>query len=168
MPSLINQLLLGEVSAVTGQATQLILIDPSKLKSGDTLKLRSDLRKAGAKLKVSKVRIVRRSVPAQAAKLLEKSKGSVGVILATDMVAAAKIVSDLAKEEKISVRGGMMEGIALDVAGIKKISELPSKQQLYGMLVNLLASPIVGFARVIAEIEKKQNPAKAEAAVPAA
>ncbi len=167
MPSLINELLLGEVSAVTGKASQIILIDPSKLKSGETLKLRSDLRKAGAKLKVSKVRIIRRAVPAQAAKLLEKSKGSVGVILATDMVAAAKIVSDLAKEEKLAVRGGLMDGTTLDVAGIKKISELPSKQQLYGMLVNVLAAPIVGFARVIAEIEKKQNPAPAAEAAPA-
>lgn len=161
MPSMINELMLSELTGVASGATAVILIDHSKLKSGDTTKFRADLRKAGAKLKVSKVRLLRKSIPAPAAKLLEKSKGSVGVVITTDFVAAAKVVSDLAKEDKVSLRGGMMEGASLTAAAVKQISELPSKQVLAGMLVNVLASPIVGFARVIAEIEKKQNPVAA-------
>lgn len=168
MPSLINTLILGELKTAASTAETLILVDHSRLNAEDTLKLRSDLRKAGARLRVSKVRLLRRSIPASAAKLIEKSKGSVGVVVAQDMVAAAKIVSDLAKLEKVVVRGGLMDGAALDVASIKRISELPSKLQLRGMLVNVLAAPIVGFARVIAEINKKQGggaPAEVAAAV---
>ena len=157
MPSLINTLMLGELQGSAAKAETLILVDHSRLNSEDTLKLRSDLRKAGATLKVSKVRLLRRAIPATAAKLIEKSKGSVGVVLAQDMVAAAKIVAELAKLEKLVVRGGLMDGATLDVATVKRISELPSKLQLRGMLVNVLAAPIVGFARVIAEINKKQG-----------
>ncbi len=172
MPSTINELMLKELTGSTGSATAVILIDHSRLNSADTTKFRTDLRKAGAKLKVSKVRLLRRSIPATAAKLLEKSKGSVGVVVADDLVAAAKVVAELAKEDKLSVRGGLMDGAAVDVAGMKKIADLPGKQQLRGMLVNVLAAPIVGLARVIAEINKKQGggdaaPA-AEAAAPAA
>ena len=157
MPSLINELMLSELTGHTAKAETCILIDHSRLKSEDTLKFRSDLRKAGARLKVSKVRLLRRSIPASAAKLIEKSKGSVGVVVASDMVAAAKIVAELAKEKKLDVRGGLMDGATLDLAAFKKIAELPSKLQLQGMLVNVLAAPIVGFARVIAEINKKQG-----------
>lgn len=168
MPSFINELMLKELTGVAGKATSIILVDHSRLKSEDTIKLRSNLRKAGAQLKVSKVRLLRRSIPADAAKLIEKSKGSVGVILASDMVAAAKVVAELAKEDKVTLRGGVMDGASLDVASIKRISELPGKQQLYGMLVNVLAAPIVGFARVIAEINKKQGGTGAPAAADAA
>ncbi len=157
MPSFINELMLKELTSVASNATSLILVDHSRLKSEDTIKLRTALRKAGAKLKVSKVRLLRRAIPASAAKLIEKSKGSVGVIFASDMVAAAKVVADLAKEDKVTVRGGLMDGATLDVATIKRISELPSKQQLLGMLVNVLQAPIAGFARVIAAIHTQQG-----------
>jgi len=157
MPSYINGLMLNELTTATGKAESLILVDYSKLDAEATLKLRSDLRKAGAKLKVSKVRLLRRAIPISAAKLIEKSKGSVGVVVTTDMVAAAKIVADLAKEDKVALRGGLMDGAALDVNALKKIASLPSKHTLQGMLVNVLAAPIVGFARVIAEINKKQG-----------
>ena len=182
MPSFINELMLKELSGVAANATSLILVDHSRLKSDETLKLRLDLRKVGAQLKVSKVRLLRRAIPASAAKIIEKSKGSVGVVLATDMVAAAKVVAALAKEDKVTLRGGLMDGATLDVVAIKRISELPGKQQLLGMLVNVLQAPIAGFARVISEIHKKQGgstapqapeateaaPAAAEAAAPAA
>lgn len=184
MPSFINELMLKELTGVAGKATSLILVDHSRLKSEETLKLRLDLRKVGAQLKVSKVRLLRRAIPASAAKIIEKSKGSVGVVLATDMVAAAKVVAALAKEDKVTLRGGLMDGSTLDIATIKRISELPSKQQLLGMLVNVLQAPIAGFARVISEIHKKQGgsaepvppetvateaaPAAPEAAAPAA
>ena len=168
MPSLINQLMLKELKSSTGDdASSLIIIDHSKLNAADTLKLRSDLRKAGASLKVSKVRLLRRSIPGSAAKLLEKSKGSVGVVVASDMVSAAKLVANLAKEDKLSLRGGVMDGATLDVASVKRISELPSKHQLQGMLVNVLAAPIVGFVRVLAEINKKLGGGEAVAPAPA-
>jgi ribosomal protein L10 len=108
MPSHINRLMLNELTTATGKAESLILVDYSKLNAEATLKLRSDLRKAGAKLKVSKVRLLRRAIPASAAKLIEKSKGSVGVVVTTDMVSAAKIVADLAKDDKVALRGGLM------------------------------------------------------------
>ncbi len=183
MPSFINELMLKELSGVAANATSMILVDHSRLKSEETIKLRLDLKKVGAQLKVSKVRLLRRAIPASAAKIIEKSKGSVGVVLATDMVAAAKVVAALVKEDKVTLRGGLMDGATLDIATIKRISELPSKQQLLGMLVNVLQAPIAGFARVISEIHKKQGgsaapaesaeateaaPAAAEASAPAA
>jgi large subunit ribosomal protein L10 len=165
MPSFINELMLTEVSGLVSSATSLIVVDSSKLNSSDSLKLRKELRGVGAKLKVAKVAIIKRAVPAAAAKFCD-GKCSIGVITAPDMVAAAKVLADLSKEEKISVKGGLMDGLSLDPAGVTRLASLPGKDTLRGMLVNLLAAPLVGFVRVIAEIEKKKNPASEPAAAP--
>ncbi len=157
MPSAINQMMLVEVKAFMGDSASMILVDASRLKSNENLKMRKDLRGIGAKFKVAKVAILQRAVPAGAAKMCEGTRSSLGVVLAPDMVAAAKIVADLAKEDKVAVRGGLMDGAALTAAQITQISQLPSKQQLRGMLVNILASPMSRLARVLAAIaEKKQ------------
>ncbi len=170
MPSSMNALMLGEVKIALGKATSMILVDASRLKSNESLKLRKDLRTIGARLKVAKVALLKRAVPENAAKMCEGTRSSIGVVVCDDMVAAAKIVAELAKDEKLSVRGGLMDGQALDSATVKRISELPSKQQLRGMLVNILAAPLTALVRVLAEIEKKQGPPPAAepAAAPAA
>jgi large subunit ribosomal protein L10 len=168
MPSAINKMMLAEVKGQVDKSSSLILVDASKLKSEESLKLRKDLRGVGAKLKVAKVALIERSVPAAAAKMCQGTRSSIGVVMASDMVAAAKIVAEFTKEDRLIVRGGYMDGATVDAKQLKRISELPSKHQLQGMLVNVLAAPIVGFARVIAEIAKKNTPPEAPAAAPAA
>jgi large subunit ribosomal protein L10 len=154
-------MMLAEVKKAVGDSQSLILLDASKLKSDENLKLRKDLRGVGARMKVSKVSLLKRAVPEAAAKMCEGTRSSVAVVVCQDMVGAAKIVADLAKEDKVAVRGGLMEGQPLDAAALKKISELPSKQQLRGMLVGILASPMSRLARVLAAVaDKKKGDAK--------
>lgn len=160
MPSFINELMLKEVKALVDKTPSFIVIDPAKLNSGDTLKLRTQLRSIGARLKVAKVAILSRAVSAEAGKLLE-GRSSIGLVLGGDLVGAAKACQDLAKEDKLVIKGALMDGQVLDVKSVTRLAELPSQQTLRGMLVNVLAAPLVGLARVIAEIEKKKNPAPA-------
>ncbi|HYE08352.1 MAG TPA: 50S ribosomal protein L10 [Planctomycetota bacterium] len=156
MPSFINELSLRDLQALVKTNPSLIIVDPSKLKSADSLKLRKGLHDAGAKMRVAKVSLIRRAVPEGAAKLVD-GKTPIGLVSAKDMMAAAKLLADLEKEEKLSVRGGIMDGQVLDGAQIKKIASLPSKQQLRQMLVSLLASPMSRLARVLALVGEKKN-----------
>jgi large subunit ribosomal protein L10 len=156
MPNFINQLMFTEVKALVDASPSLIVLDPAKLNSADTLKLRADLRGIGAKMKVAKVSIIQRVVPDKA-KALCDSRSTIALVLAKDMLAAAKVLADLAKEEKISLKGGIMDGQAVDIAGLKRLAELPSAQVLRGMLVNILAAPLTGLARAVAEIHKKKS-----------
>jgi large subunit ribosomal protein L10 len=155
MPNFINKMMLTEVKTLVDASTSLIVLDPAKLNSAQTLKLRADLRAAGAKMKVAKVAIFERCVP-ESAKSMLSSKSTIALVLAKDMLAAAKVVTELAKEDKISLKGGMMDGKLVDVASIKRLAELPDQLTLRGMLVNILAAPLTGMARVIAEIHKKK------------
>ena len=158
MPSFLNELSLKDVQAHVKANASLIVVDPSKLKSEDTLKLRRSLADAGAKMKVAKVSLIRRAVPEGAVKMLD-GRTPIWLVSAKDMLSAAKVVSDLEKEEKLSVRGGIMDGAVIDAASVKKLATMPSKETLRGMLVNVLAAPLVGLARVVAEIAKKKQAA---------
>jgi large subunit ribosomal protein L10 len=158
MPSFINELSLKDLQGLVAANPSLIIVDPSKLNSGDTLKLRKSLSEAGAKMRVAKVSLIRRAVPESAAKMVE-GKSPIALVSAKDMLAAAKVLADLEKEEKLSVRGGFMDGQLLDAGQVKKLASMPSKQVLRGMLVSLLASPMSRLARVVAAIAEKKKSA---------
>lgn len=64
-----------------------------------------------------------------------------------DPVASAKALKDFAaKNDKLVIKGGVMEGTVYDAAQVEAIASLPSREQLYGQLAGL----INGFARRIA------------------
>jgi large subunit ribosomal protein L10 len=158
MPSFINDLALKDLKSMVAKTSSLILVDPSKLNAADSLKLRRNLHDVGAKMKVAKVSLIKRAVPDSAAKMVE-GKTPIALVTTKDMLGAAKILADLEKEEKISLRGGLMDGQLLDPASVKKLASLPSKDQLRGMLVSLLASPMSRLARVLGMVAEKKKAA---------
>lgn len=149
MPSFINELMLKEVKAFTDGANALILVDSSKLKADETLKFRSDLRKLGAKFKIAKCSLVRRALPEgfdQAVAL----RGTVGVIKTTgDIASAAKLVNELVKEEKVVIKGGLLEGKPLDAKSAARLADLPTREQASAMVVRVLNSPLVQLVRIL-------------------
>lgn len=156
MPSQINELLLADVEAFVKKSPSYILCDPTRLNSEEQIKVRGGLHKAGARMKVAKLSLLRRVVPDSVKPLLD-GKATVALVATEDMVGAAKVLEEYTKDDKLTFKGGLMDGEALDVKGVKRLASLPDKQTLRGMLVNILAAPLTGFARVIAEIEKKQK-----------
>lgn len=148
MPSLINELMLAEVAEVAKGASAIILVDASKLNALDAIAFRTKLRGVSAKLKVAKAGIIFRVLPADVAKVATAS-GPVGmVICGEDIAAAAKLVNELAKEEKVALKGGLMEGRALDAKAAKSLADLPTKDQAKAMLVRVLNSPLVQLVRI--------------------
>ena len=148
MPSLINELMLAEVTQVAKDAQAIILIDASKLNAEDAIAFRTKLRASGAKLKVAKAAVIYRVLPAELAKVAPPS-GSVGMVCTgEDIAAAAKVINELAKEEKIKLKGGIMEGKALDAKAAKSLADLPTREQANVMLVRVLTSPLVQLVRI--------------------
>ena len=67
-----------------------------------------------------------------------------------DPVAAAKVIHGYAKEnDKISILGGAMGDNSLDVAGIKLLASMPSREELIASIVGCVAAPAAGMAGVI-------------------
>src|SRR5438034_6214987 len=77
--------------------------------------LRRRLRKANVEYVVIKNSLALRAV-SESGLLTQALRGPTGVVMAKDAVVAARVLSDFAKEhdQKPSVKGGLLDGVALD------------------------------------------------------
>lgn len=97
----------------------------------------------------------------------EYLKGPTAIAFSTeDMIAPAKFMKQYAdKFEKLSIKGGVLEGKAITAADVNAIASIPSKEVLYGQIVYGLISPITKLAMLLNAIaEKAENAGAATAA----
>jgi large subunit ribosomal protein L10 len=108
--------------------------------------LRRRLKRAGVEYVVIKNTLALRAVN-DSGLVGEKLKGPTGLVFGTDPVAAAKVLTDFAKEfeQKPTVKGGLLEGKAIDTAQVKKLASLPSREQMLADLGAGLQSPMAAF-----------------------
>ncbi len=77
-------------------------------------------------------------------------------ISSTDATAPARVMGKFAKEAKaLEIKGGVVEGVAYDAAGIASIADIPSREELLSKLLGSMQSPIANFARVVKQIAEK-------------
>ena len=108
--------------------------------------LRRRLRKSGVEYVVIKNTLALRAVN-ESGLVSERLKGPTGLVLSRDAVAAAKLLSDFAKENdaRPSVKGGLLDGRAIDSAQVKQLATMPSREQMLADLGAGLQSPMAAF-----------------------
>lgn len=108
--------------------------------------LRRRLRKANVEYVVIKNTLALRAVN-EAGLVATRLKGQTGLVIAKDAVAAAKVLADFAKEndQRPAVKGGLLEGKSLDVAQVKKLASMPTREQMLAELGAGLQSPMAAF-----------------------
>ena len=112
--------------------------------------LRRRFRRAGVEYVVIKNTLALRSV--KEIGLTEQAlKGPTGIVIGKDPVAAAKVLTEFAKEneQRPAVKGGMLDGKPIDVAQVKKLASLPSREQMLAELGAGMQSPLAAFAGVL-------------------
>ena len=133
-----------KVEALTqrlGGSPDIYVTDFSGLSVGKITELRRRLRAAGAQYVVVKNTLAQRALAAnQVGALDDHLAGPTGLVLAgADPLAAAKVLSDFAKEhQKPKVRVGLVDGRAVDPAYVKRLGELPSREALLGQFAGCL------------------------------
>ncbi len=113
---------------------------------------RRRLRAAGVAYVVVKNTLAQRALAANAVTELDAHlKGPTGLVLAgKDPVAAAKVLTDFAKEfEKPAIKAGLVDGRAVTPDQVKRLAALPSREQLLGQLGGALQAPLAQFAGVM-------------------
>ena len=108
--------------------------------------LRRRLRRAGVEYVVIKNTLALRAVN-ESGLVGQDLKGPTGLVFGTDPVAAAKVLTDFAREfeHKPAVKGGLLDGKAIDTAQVKKLASLPSREQMLADLGAGLQSPMAAF-----------------------
>ena len=113
--------------------------------------LRRKLREAGVEFKVLK-----NTLTAIAAKKLIRRVdlllvGPTAIAFGyDDPVAPAKVLSEFAKTNPaLELKGGLLEGKVLDVAGVKALADLPSREELLSQVLRGMQAPISGLVNVL-------------------
>ena len=108
--------------------------------------LRRRLRKSGVEYVVIKNTLALRAVN-ESGLVSEPLKGPTGLVLARDAVAAAKVLTDFAREndQRPGLKGGVLDGRPIDAAQVKLLASLPSREQMLAELGAGLQSPMAAF-----------------------
>jgi large subunit ribosomal protein L10 len=149
----------SEVAAQAAKSQTLAIAEYRGLTVEALNKLRIEARARGVYLHVLKNTLARRAVLGTA---FEASSGlMVGPLIygfSEDAVAAAKVVADFARSnEKLVIKGGAYNGKTLDVAGLKTLASVPSKEVLLSQIAGLLKSPVQRTAAVLAALAAKRG-----------
>jgi large subunit ribosomal protein L10 len=139
--------LVAELSGKIKNAKAFYYTDFTGLNVKRMTELRRRFRKAGVEYVVIKNSLALRAVN-ESGLAGVRLRGPTGVVIGKDPVTAAKVLADFAKEneQKPEVKGGMLDGRPLDVAQVKKLASLPSRQQMLADLGAGLQSPLAAFA----------------------
>ncbi len=147
-----------EISASIKDAQSVVLVDYRGLTVEQDTKLRKELRDAGVTYKVYKNTMMNFAFKGTAFEgLAPYLEGPSAVAISTtDATAPARILQKFAKTaDKLEIKGGVVEGVVFDAAGMIKIAAIPSREELLSKLLGSLQSPITNFARVMNQLAEK-------------
>ena len=154
-----KEAVIQEVTDLAAKAQTLVMAEYRGITVADMTELRSKARSNGVALSVLKNTLVRRAVAGSSFETVaDQMTGPLIYGFSEDAVAAAKVVADFAKtNDKLVIRGGVYDGKALDVNGVKQLASIPSKEVLLSQLCGLLMSPIARTAVVLGALAKKKG-----------
>lgn len=126
--------------------------------------LRRRLREAGARYVVVKNTLAQRGLAANAVTTLDEHLvGPTGLVFTgADPLAAAKVLGQFAKEhQKPAVKAGLVDGKTVDGAYVKRLGELPSRDELLGQFAGCLNGVLY---QVVGALEALKDKRQAESA----
>lgn len=138
--------LVGELKEKLGGATAVYYTDFTGLNVKRMTELRRRFRKAGVEYVVIKNTLALRAVN-ESGLVGERLRGPTGLVVTSDPVLGAKVLTDFAKEhdQKPAIKGGIFDGRALDVAQVKQLADMPSREQLLSTLGAAMQAPMSGM-----------------------
>lgn len=152
-----KQAAVAEVVDKMKRAQSLVVLDYRGLTVSEVSDLRSKFREAGVEYKVIKNNMLKRAADELKIEGIDDYfKGPTAVAFGyEDPVAPAKILCKFVKDvNKTEIKGGLLDGKAMDSEGIQSLSKLPSKEELLAKMLGSLNAPITNFALALSAIPR--------------
>jgi large subunit ribosomal protein L10 len=140
----------GTLNGVFKDTSVVVVAHYAGLTVADMQKLRSQMKQAGATVKVAKNRLAKIALEGtDVSSIGPLLKGPTLLAYSSDPVAAPKVAVAFAKiNDKLVILGGAMGTTALDANGVKALATLPSLDELRGTLIGLLQAPATKIAQL--------------------
>ncbi len=119
--------------------------------------LRRELRAAGGQFRVAKNTLLRLAAEREGQPdLAPLLQGPTGIAFADgDMVTVAKAVTTFARNaDALEVRGGLMNGQAIDAAGVAALASLPSREELLAKMLGSMQAPATQLVGVLSGVTR--------------
>ena len=149
-----------EISSKIQGAQSVVLATYSGITVEQDTALRKQLREAGVTYKVYKNTLVKRAIEGtEFESLKDLLEGPSAIAISkSEATTPASIICKFAKtNDKLEVKGGVVEGAFYDAKGVEVLSTIPSREELLAKFLGSIQSPITNFARVIKQIAEKQE-----------
>jgi large subunit ribosomal protein L10 len=120
--------------------------------------LRRKLRESQVDYQVVKnTLLIRASENTDIEMIKENFKGPSAIALSyEDPIAPAKVLTDFAEaHDQLEIKAAVMGNKVLDLAAIKALSKLPSRGELIGQLLSVLAGVPTGLVRALSDIPRR-------------
>lgn len=166
----LKQPIVEEISNYIKTAQSVVLVDYRGLTVEQDTRLRKQMRENGITYKVYKNTMMNFAFKGTDFEpLTQYLEGPSAIAISdTDATAPARVIGKFAKEAPaLEVKGGVVEGVAYDAAGIATIANIPSREELLAKLFGSMQAPITNLARVLNQIAEQGGevaPAVEEAA----
>src|SRR5688572_16102476 len=148
----------ADLSAKLSKAKCLYLTDFTGLDVASITELRRRLTSAGGEYVVVKNTLARRALTGGPYEgLTEHLAGPNAFALSEgDVVIAAKILTEFARErERPQIRAGAVEGRVVSIEEIRRIADLPPRDQLLAQVVGTMRAPIAGLVYTLSGLLSK-------------
>ena len=143
---------IGALKTDLAKAASLVLADFRGLTVNVDTKLRNEFRAAGCRYQVVKNTLLGLAVKGTAMEGIESLLAGPTAIAYSfeDPAVPAKIATKIAKaEEKFVIKGGYVDGKALDLKGVEALSNLPGKDELRATFLATLQAVPQNFLRLL-------------------
>jgi len=162
--------IVADVGAQLAGAQTVVLAEYRGIPVEQLTKLRASARDQGVYLRVLKNTLARRAAQGtQFEPLADSMVGPLIYGISADPIASAKVLQNFAKtQDKLVITAGLYNGKLLDVAGVKSLASIPSRDELLSQLLGVMLAPVSAMARVLGAVAaQKAAGAPAPVAAPA-
>lgn len=160
-----------ELNETLGKVEGVFLADLTGMSVEIVTKFRATCREKDVQIKVVKNTLIERAARGTSFEALKPHlEGPTALLIGTtDSVEPARVLNQFIKDNKLpAVKVACIEGTLYDVAGVKALSELPTRDELIAMLARALNGPLTGLvtvlsgtarnlARVLSEVAQKKG-----------
>ncbi|MCR9258048.1 MAG: 50S ribosomal protein L10 [Alphaproteobacteria bacterium] len=143
--------LVGELNHTFAESAVVVVTRQSGMTVAEASDLRTKMREAGARYKVTKNRLARLALKGTQYEALDDLfTGTTAIATSQDPVAAAKVAVEFAKKnDKIEIIGGALGEKVMDAKGVEALAKLPSIDELRSKLVGVIVAPATKVAGVL-------------------
>ncbi len=150
--------IVADVGAQLAGAQTVVLAEYRGIPVEQLTKLRASARDQGVYLRVLKNTLARRAAQGtQFEPLADSMVGPLIYGISADPIASAKVLQSFAKtQDLLVIKAGLYNGKLLDVAGIKSLASIPSRDELLSQLLGVMLAPVSAMARVLGAVSAQK------------